>query len=134
MSLHCPKHFQRLFLSFHIKSQFLCQFSTFRVTCKCCFSLPTCTSSLTTHTQLTLIRQAVSLSQSRFVHNLCILSLECSPYPSFNSIHPSRPGLNLSSSKMPLLTTSSLADLPDFEIQIVLTIFVVQLNPDRCLI
>lgn len=119
VSLYRSKHLQRLFISFHIKSQLLCQFLTFRITPSALF-FPPYAHQLPYHTYTTHSDQRdVSQSQSR-LYTLCAFSsLECSPHPSLNSIHPSRPGLNLSSSNMPSLTTSSLAYVPNFKIQVV---------------
>lgn len=73
-------------------------------------------------------------NRAYFCTTCAFSSLECSPQPSLDSIQPSRPDLNPSSFKMPLCTTSGLADLPKFKIQIVLIIFAAQLHPHVCLI
>lgn len=52
VSLCCPKHLQRLFISFHIKSLLLCHFSTFRMTPNALF-FPPYTHRLAYHTHTT---------------------------------------------------------------------------------
>ena len=132
--LYCPKHLQRLFISFHIKSQLLCQFLTFGITPSTLF-VPPYAHQLTYHTYTTHSDQGdVSLSQSRLYTVCAFSSRECSPHPSLNSIHPSRPGLNLSSSNMPSLTTSSLADVPNFKTHIVFNHLCSPIKPDTYLI
>lgn len=122
VSPHCtaPKYLRPLLTPSHVKSQLFCQLSPFKMTSDALFSPPMHSSSLIARTQLLLwlgkMRHCL-WNRADFCTACAFSTLECSPYPSLNSIHPSRPGLKPSSSKMSLFTTSDLANLPKFKIQ-----------------